>query len=69
MGDYPNNLESLNGLTVTAVYNYDCRSHSEGLDDGVTIEFSDGRTLCVGYYVTEGSTRLFEKDEQINGRK
>lgn len=69
MGDYPDNLESLKGLLVTAVYNYDLRAGSEGLDEGITIEFSDGRTLCVGYYVTEGSTELFDKDEQINGRK
>ncbi len=63
--DYPDNLESLKGLVVTDAYNYDLRADSEGLDEGITIEFSDGRILCVGYYVSEGSARLFEKDEQI----
>jgi len=58
---YPDNLESLKGLSVTSVYSYDLR----GSDRGVSIEFSDGRTLCIGYSACEGSTELFEEDEQI----
>lgn len=62
---YPDNLESLESLSVTSVYGYDIC----GSDEGVSIEFSDGRTLCIGYSSCEGETILFEKDEPTNGRK
>lgn len=62
---YPDNLDSLKGLSVASVYGYDIC----GSDEGVSIEFSDGRTLCIGYSSCEGETRLFKKDEPINDRK